>query len=333
MSPPPPQGSPGIDHQALTCELVRALRAHRSQTALHRRLGYKSNVVYLWESGRRAPTLAQFLWLVHRTGHDVDSLIQPILGGRTLDVEPWTTEGAAQVLDALRGTRPAAELARHLDTSRHTAARWMRGETEPRLPVVLDLIQFCTHSMLSWLSVVVDPATLPSVAPEWERLQAARALLADQPWATAILLALHLEPYRALPAHQPGWLADHLGIDVQVEEDSLAMLLAAGQIHRREGRYEPLQTPMLRLSGARRTQALQGFWARVASERLTAGPTGTASWNLMLVSEDDLQRIREMQQAFLREVRTVMRDSPRAERLVLYNLHLLPLDEEPGDGR
>lgn len=333
MSPPPSQGSAGIDHQGLTCELVRALRAHRSQTALHRRLGYKSNVVYLWESGRRAPTLAQFLWLAHRTGHDVHAFVEPLLSGRRLDVEPWSVEGAAEILDVVRGSRSAAELARHLGTSRHTAARWLRGETEPRLPVVLDLIQYCTHSMLWWLSTLVDPAELPSVAAAWSTLRAARDLLADNPWATTVLLALHLEAYRALPEHRPGWLASHLGISREVEEASLRMLLAAGQVRRRDGLYEPLETPMLRLSGARRSQAQQGFWARVASERLTAGPTGTASWNLMLVSEDDLQRIREMQQAFLREVRTVMRDSPRAERLVLYNLQLLPLDEEPGDGR
>ena len=50
-----------MDFEALAQQLVRAIRAHRSQTAFSRWLGYKSNVVYTWEAGRRWPTASEFV--------------------------------------------------------------------------------------------------------------------------------------------------------------------------------------------------------------------------------------------------------------------------------
>jgi hypothetical protein len=50
-----------LDFERASRELIRAIRGERSQVALSRRLGYRSNVVYMWESGRRWPTAAETL--------------------------------------------------------------------------------------------------------------------------------------------------------------------------------------------------------------------------------------------------------------------------------
>src|SRR5690606_6604411 len=47
--------SSDLDFRALSREWVRAMRGPRSQTALSRRLGYRTNVIYRWESGARSP--------------------------------------------------------------------------------------------------------------------------------------------------------------------------------------------------------------------------------------------------------------------------------------
>src|SRR5262245_38605960 len=57
-----------MDHEALAKELIRALRGKRSQVALSRRLKHRSNVLYAWEAGLRAPTAAGFLDLAKRVG-------------------------------------------------------------------------------------------------------------------------------------------------------------------------------------------------------------------------------------------------------------------------
>src|SRR5918995_203073 len=60
----------GIDWQKGAAELVRELRGARTQKALSRALGYRSNVVFSWESGRDVPSLTVFIELLAKVGRD-----------------------------------------------------------------------------------------------------------------------------------------------------------------------------------------------------------------------------------------------------------------------
>jgi DNA-binding transcriptional regulator YiaG len=62
-----------MDLNVLASELIRALRGPRSQTAFSRRLGYRSNVVYTWEAGIRAPTASETLRAAARVGVEPDA--------------------------------------------------------------------------------------------------------------------------------------------------------------------------------------------------------------------------------------------------------------------
>jgi hypothetical protein len=57
-----------VDFDRIARELMVALRGRRSQVAWSRRLGYRSNVAYAWESGRRSPTGAEMLRAAGRGG-------------------------------------------------------------------------------------------------------------------------------------------------------------------------------------------------------------------------------------------------------------------------
>src|SRR5690606_34758598 len=48
-------------HQALSREVLRAIRGKRSQVALARRLGYRGNPITDWERGERWPTAVEVL--------------------------------------------------------------------------------------------------------------------------------------------------------------------------------------------------------------------------------------------------------------------------------
>jgi DNA-binding transcriptional regulator YiaG len=50
-----------MDYSTLASELVRAVRGRRAQGTVSQRLGFRSNVLYAWESGRSYPTAAEFL--------------------------------------------------------------------------------------------------------------------------------------------------------------------------------------------------------------------------------------------------------------------------------
>jgi len=318
-----------VDTQALTCDLVRVLRAHRSQTALSRRLRYRSNVVYLWESGRRSPTPASFFWLAHRTGVDVGAALDRFLPERSTEGgDPWSLPGAARVLQDLRGQHSAAELARHLGCSRHSVARWLRGETEARLPEFFELVQYCTSGLLDFVALFVDPGQLPSVAATWSQLQAARDLVREQPWSPAILLATELAEYRALPAHEPGWIAARLGLDLETETRSIALLEAAGQLRSRDGLWEWVEVQSVDTRTPGRKVDLKRWWASVALDRISADTDGLVSWNLFTVSQADFERIQGLQRQYYRAVRQVVEESTDKERLVVANLSLIALDDQ-----
>ena len=86
---------------------------------------------------------------------------------------------------------------------------------------------------------IVDPQALPSARAAWRLLQGARQAAYEEPWSHAVLRALELDEYQALPAHEPGWIARRLGISEALERRSLDDLLGSGQAQPSGGRYVP----------------------------------------------------------------------------------------------
>src|SRR5829696_1870323 len=117
-----------MDYAAIAAEFLRVLRGKRSQGALCRRLKFRSNVVHQWERGRSFPTAARALWVASRLGVNVREAFREFYR-----VEPASREGVAAFLRDLRGSTKVVDLARYSGRSRFVIARWLSGDTEPRL--------------------------------------------------------------------------------------------------------------------------------------------------------------------------------------------------------
>lgn len=334
-----------MDHDALSAELLRAIRAHRSQVAFSRWLGYRSNVAYTWESGRRWPKASETLRAAGRCGIDVRGAFERFYGPTPapwLDgAAPDTPEGVAAFLQHQQGDTPILEVAQRTGCNRFSVSRWLSGQVEPRLPDFLRLLDACSLRLLDLLSELVSPDALPSAAEDWERLTAQRDVGIRSPWSFAVLRAIELESYRALPAHEPGWIARRIGIDQGEEERCLTALVRAGQLRFADGRWvaEPSSVYTRRTPEASRQ--MKAFWARQALERLEAGDEGLFSWNVFSIAQADLERLEEMHHAYFRALRTLVASSAPEQRVVLANVQLLPLDGPlswdpppgPGTGR
>src|SRR5262245_21153082 len=126
-----------FDCERLAADFLRALRGKRSQRALSRRLGYRTNIAYTWESGRSFPTAARTFAVAERVGIDVRSAIGAFFGTPPAWVgesAPATREGVARLLAELRGRQSIVDIARAVGKSRFATARWLQGLAEPRLP-------------------------------------------------------------------------------------------------------------------------------------------------------------------------------------------------------
>jgi transcriptional regulator with XRE-family HTH domain len=314
-----------LDPEQLSQELVRALRGKRSQTAFGRRLGYRSNVVYTWESGRRWPDASTFLRAAGRVGLDVAGALRAFYRGEPpwlASHDPASPEGVAALLADLRGSVPLGEVALRAGRSRFAVSRWLSGKAEPRLPDLLRMIEATSLRLLDFVAALVDVTQLPSAAGPWARLEAARTMAWASPWAQAVLLGLELREYRRRP-HDDAWLGAQLGLSAEEVQRALEHLSAAGQVRRERGWYHRIE---VRAVDVRRSgTALKEFWSEVALARLRAGDAGTFSYNVFTVSEVDLHRLDEMQRAHYRAVRALVAESGPAERVVLLNLQLVPL--------
>ena len=135
-----------------------------------------------------------------------------------------------RLLDDLRGEATVVALAAGVGRTRFAVARWLRGKAQPRLPDFLRLIEATSLRALDFIACLVDPSALPSVAEPYRNLEATRRAAYDAPWSQAFLRGLELADYRALPTHQPGWLAARLQLSRHEEDSCLALLQQAGQI-------------------------------------------------------------------------------------------------------
>lgn len=320
-----------FDYEQLARELVRALRGTRSQVQLSRRMGFSTNTIYSWEAGRRWPTAAGFFDVAARTGNDLPATLGPFFKRSPpwLDEAPGSPGWVVALLRELRGTTGIGALAERVGVSRFSLSRWLSGRAEPRLPGLLAFVQASTGRLLDFVALFVSPGALRSTRRAWQRLEAARAVAWDSPWAQVVLLGLELADYRALPAHDDRWFAERLGLPEPEVRRAIAQLYAAGQIRRDQDRYRPAEILTVDLRRGRSGSELKAHWAQAGLDRLDA-PDGMVSYNLFTVSNDVLGELRELQRSHYRAVRHLVDRSRRAERIVLMNLQLLPLDTPEG---
>lgn len=319
------------DPEALARELVRALRGRRSQAAFARRLGYRSNIAYAWESGRNYPTAADTLRAAARTGHDVRRALARFLAPPIAwldDLSPESPEAVAALLRELRGQTSIGALADASGLSRFAVSRFLKQQAEPRLPDFFRLIAASSLRLLDFVSAFVDPATLPSVSAAWAQLQAARLAAYEMPLSHLVLRALELSSYRALPRHVPGWIAARIGITEEEERTYLDALRNAGQIVEDCGRLRIVEAQTVDTRhDPERAVRLRRFWSDVAIARIDGSPEGVHSYNLAGVSEADWRRLRELYRAHFQQVRTIVAQSEPVERVILLNTLMVPLDQ------
>ena len=334
-------GMDGLDFDQVAQELLIALRGHRSQLAWSRWLGYKSNVAYAWESGRRWPTAAETLRAAQRARVDVEEALQQFYARSPtwLDtVEVTSPEGVALLLDDLRGSMPVSELADRAGLSRYSVSRWLTGQTQPRLPDFLRTIEAASLRCVDLLAALVDPADMPTVGPIWERLEARRRGAGQLPWTQAILRALELADYQALPAHEPGWLARRLTISEEEEVRCLRFLKDTGQVTWDRTHYRLEQLPVDTARAPAINRRLKAHWSRIGAERAEAGAPGQYSYNVFSVSRVDLERIRQAHLKYFRTLRAIVSESSPEEVVAVANVQLIPLDGPdelsavPGEG-
>jgi len=311
--------------KTVSSEMVIAIRGKRSSAMLSKRLGYRTNAVSAWVAGRRFPTVGEFLRVCALLKVDVNKAFvqfhpataELIWTNRSFTPDRW--------LSALRGRTPLKLIAERAKSSRFAVSRWLKGQTHPRLPEFLCLVEAITDRVSDLADALVGIKNLPTLLDKHRRRAAARNLSVEYPESEAILRIMETESYRQLPRHRPGVLAAALGLIPEREQQILDALETAGVLEALDGRYRHL--PFLTVDTTTTTQLLnriKAHWARVALERLDAPrDSDWLGYNLMSLSETDLERVRDILRNVYREIRALAASSEPVESAALLNLHLV----------
>ncbi|MGD8861100.1 MAG: DUF4423 domain-containing protein [Myxococcales bacterium] len=322
--------------QRVAREMVVGLRGRRSRAQLSRQLGYRTNTVSDWEAGRRMPTAVQWLQACERLGVDVEGAFgrfHPATAPYIRDAEGFTP---GRFLDALRGRTPVGLIAERAGLSRFAVSRWLRGQTRPRLHELLHMVEAITGRASDLADALVGIDRLPALQEQHRRRSAARRLAFEHPESEGVLRLMETRSYQGLPAHRSGLLAAALGIEPQRERAVLRALQEAGILELEGGRYRRLSPLTVDTSAEPAAlNRIKAHWSRVALERLAAPREGDwLGYNLISLSEADLERVREILRAAYREIRAVAVASEPVEAAALLNLQLVtfPLRDEAGGG-
>jgi len=318
-----------VETAELAQQLIRAVRGRRTQEAFSRRIGCRSNVLYTWESGRRFPTASRFFEVAERAGIDTSQALRSFFRS-----EPeWLTTkrllqdgGVERLLVELQGHRSISDLARATGKSRFAVARWLSGQTQPRLPDFLALVEATSYRLLDFVAALVDPAHLPAIHEGWRALTAARQAAYTSPWCHAVLRLLETERMAALPHVGEADIAAELGLSIVETRAALQLLETTGQIERQDQRWQVQQTLNVDLAAdPEAVQRLKAWAAEIGLRRISSASEGLYSYNLFCVSEADYQKLQGLHRAYFRQLRAIVAESTPSERVVMANLQLFSL--------
>lgn len=327
------------DLEQLSQELMKLLRGSLSQREFGKALGFTSNVAYAWESGRRFPEASVFLKAVKLAKPSCcQAFLELIAASPELVALRWGTPHFVQkLLVHLAGDASNAEMSSQLKVDRNTFARWLVGETEPRLPDFLKVLETGTQRLLDLVALLVDPAELSSTRDAYRDLKLQRKLAYDLPWSHALLRGLELTQYRTRAKHSIAELARSVGLSARRAERFLGELQKAGQVRWTGTHYEGTRILTVDTRADPRGNAkLKRHWARVSLRRLedaSAPAEAFFSYNLFAVDEVTFQRIRQLHAEYFERVRSLVEESSGTDRVVLMNQQLVPLAKaKPSSG-
>lgn len=296
------------DFETISMEAIRVLRGTQSQQTLSRRLGYKSNVIYSWESGKRMPTLDAVMKIAL-----MNSLSER---GERLARKLTHEEGISAFLTEIAQGFSLTMLATQMNVSRSSLSRWRSGDIIPSFPLFLYFFELVTGRVLDFLNFILDVNDIESVQEQWQYMSRMRATINMMPACVPILCALDLGEYRQLATHDDKFIAKTLGLTTAEVRLCLEQLVLADIIHFENSKYIPESTKLDLF------QSVNSLWSKLSIKPELEGEVAIA------VSEQSLVLIRSKMEHLLQECHAIASTEPndKKERLIMVSCRMGHMD-------
>ncbi len=318
-----------MDFNQVSRELVRGLRAHRSQRAVSMRLGFRSNVVYRWETGRSIPAAVDVLRFVELTGTSVVEVFrtwQPSLVDLPDDIGACLVSVVDQLAHAVQTNRLISDT----DLDRHSVGRVRRGKQRIRLPDLLALAHAATGQVLDLLEALLTLDTLPSVSVLVDRRTARRSLAEEYPDSGRLMLALQHAAWVGTAASDLDQLGqmmqrDRPEVDAMLATHELAGLITNTPSGWRVCEHVAVQHGKNRRSYERMTTWLLQTCAKGYGAQTATGRAVTVSFDQTNVTD----ALRALSGGVLQTRRATVPSGQAPDVTAVVAVHITALDGEP----
>lgn len=303
-----------MDTKKLAAQMVRSWRGDTGQLELSEALGFRSNVVHHWESGRSGCQLTTALHMADRAHPGaVGRLCFALQSDWTDRVDPRERMGTALILNDVLGGVDVSLVVRRTDFSRHKLGRWLRGDSEPTLDEFLEVL----------LAVRMIWMLFPLLAPD--------VRLPTDPPATLglsqqeILFALVSRRYLDLPAHDPTWVAESVGHTLDEVEEHIAQLRSLGLV-RWDGTRWQVELERVRYN-RREVPDLEAH----LGNRIATRPSRYTDGTLIVATKEEQDQVRRILRQAKREIFELLTENRPAGEVLWVTMALTPLGTPSGE--
>jgi len=320
-----------VNYQVLAAQLVKARRGEITQKELSSELGYQSNVVFSWENQRDEPSARTFFRLAAITG-DVPSLLEFYAGNACPDLSQ--RPGVTLFLRELLGEKKISHLSIEMARNRHVVGRWLRGQTEMPLSILLQFIEVCTGRLFDFLEFFVDPKLIDEISAEYQQLLISRKSDVELPWSHAIVRMVEFPAYKKLKKHQTGWFAQHLDITHEEEQKSIDVLVQLGRLRFHKNHYQ--STNDIDVKSSRDLTAMRklgSFWMREGAQRVLTPESGRFSYKALTFSEENLIKAKQLQREYMQSLLALSEKKQPQQALTLAATQIFTLYREPSSSK
>ena len=317
-----------LNFEGVCYELIRAIRAHRSQNTINKRLKLNFNQVSRWETGRKRILWNEFVDLCKVCKIDAGKAMNRATGF------PGRAKDTGAIFRHLLAETEVKAFAAHLGVSRPTLSRWLLGSVNPPLCEVLKALQASSKSLFLFLEVITDLNELPSLEAQYKAYLTTCDLERKLPEVGAILRCFDLAPYQEHNSHAEGFVAKTLGISVAKEQEWIQILESAGLIFRLpNGSYRPTTLHTDTRGDFEASRRLRIYWLNTAREALGSlseppPPEEAFGYLIYCVSQQDKKKIIAKYFEFFNFIRDLAtRKDTRATEINILNIQIFKLEK------
>ena len=210
-----------MNYSEIKKSLLRILRGAKSQSQMSALLGYSYNKYHRWETEKDRFLWTDFIGLLEANEIEFPDIFEKNV---RFNGDIKSKEFFAFFMPQ-SDQKDEQAIATALKTSPSTLRRWRNGEAVPTFEKTLELLEFKVSNLDVVLSEIApDLLTTTELGEKILRKNKLNEIYVSQPEISLIICLLDSSEYKDLKQHSDAFIAERLGEDPKVIQESMALL-------------------------------------------------------------------------------------------------------------